>query len=243
MDLARDPSRAERLRRFLVAHSLPQLELEDLELALTHRSFAHEQSLSADNERLEFLGDALLTAIAAEYLYEQTPALAEGEMTRRRARLVSRETLGRYARQIGLGELILLSRGEIDTGGRERLSIAGSALEAIVGILYLRHGFDAARRYVRDEIIASLTTGADLEGDARDYKTELQEWTQRLHKQVPQYRRVSEEGPAHDRRFTVQVIVADEILGEATGTRVKGAENAAARLALDVLRSRIAGPG
>lgn len=225
------------LRGFLESFGLAALDSGDLLLALTHRSYAYEQNLPADNERLEFLGDAVIAAITSEYLYETDPTASEGLMSKRRARLVSRSLLGRRAVDMGLGELILLSRGERDTGGAARLSTLGSALEALVGVVYLRLGFAATRAFVRRHIVADAVRLAGAELAHGDYKTALQEITQQRLKQVPRYVRVGESGPDHDKQFHVRVEVAGRVLATASGARVKLAENEAARLALERLEA------
>lgn len=227
-DPAAMDTRSERLDQFRHTCGLTDLSAEDLDWALTHRSYAFEAGTGQDNERLEFLGDAVLSAVASEALYEQYPKANEGELSKLRARMVSRATLGELAGNLGLGELILLGRGERDTGGARRGSTLGSALEALIGLIYLRLGFAPSRQFIQIHVLAPLG-GASM---AEDYKSTLQEWAQREHRQVPRYHRLGHSGPDHARIFTVRVEVAGQELGKADGARIKLAENEAARQAL-----------
>ncbi|HOE95786.1 MAG TPA: ribonuclease III [Candidatus Sumerlaeota bacterium] len=231
----------EMLARFIERHGLQGLPVEALRLALTHRSHAYEAGLAADNERLEFLGDAILAAVAAEWLYHLDPAANEGVLSKRRSRIVSRTALGRIALEMELDQLILLGRGERETGGARRRSTLGSALEAIVGAVYLHAGYAAASEFVRRELLEVQTERAFAPaGD--DYKSSLQEWTQQHCRCVPVYHRVGQSGPDHDRIFTVRVEVNGRALAEARGRRIKQAENEAARLALECLTAGEARP-
>ncbi len=228
--------RQQAVEQFRLRFGLERLAPEDLDWSLTHRSFSFEAGLAHDNERLEFLGDALLSAVTAEYLCERRPEAREGPLSKRRAHLVSRPVLGRRALAMGLGEIILLGLGERGTGGTHRLSVLGSALEAVVGVVYLRLGWDACRQFVRLHLLSELDRD---EPDEEEWKTSLQELTQRQWKVVPVYRRLEEAGPAHERRFLVGVEVQGRELARATGRRIKEAENEAARLALAVLRAEL----
>jgi ribonuclease-3 len=235
--VAPTPERDSILRRFLEVHGLTGLDLRDLDLALTHRSYAYEKDLGYDNERLEFLGDAVIATVTSEFLYERDTHADEGLLSKRRAHLVSRSLLGRRAREIELGELLLLGRGERETGGTQRLSTLGSTLEALVGIVYLRLGFAAARDFVRRHVLESLTRLNAAELAQGDFKSTLQEWAQQRYKMVPAYSRLGEEGPDHDKQFLVQVAVAGRVLAQARGSRIKIAENEAARLALEKIQA------
>lgn len=234
--IAQPEDRRQALRQFQSDYGLERLASEDLDWSLTHRSFAFEAGLARDNERLEFLGDAILSALTAEFLYQMHPDAPEGVLTKRRARMVSRASIGRHAISMGIGSIILLGQGERDTGGAHRLSVLGSALEAIIGIVYVQLGYDAARAFVRRHILEGLAAEHADEPAAGDHKSALQELTQRLFKEVPAYRRLGEEGPPHERRFLVGVELQGRELARASGLRVKEAQNEAARLALDILR-------
>ena len=231
-----DTGQREEIRgRFLTDLDLTDLSPGDFDLALTHRSFAYETGAGDDNERLEFLGDAFIGAITSEYLFTTHPEASEGELSKRRARLVSRHLLGRRAQQLGLGELLRLGRGERDSGGAERLSTLGSALEALVGTVYLRLGFERARRFVLRQLLEGLVGLETSERSRDDFKSLLQEWAQQHAGTVPIYTRLGEEGPDHEKRFFVEVSLGGQVLAKASGARIKHAENEAARLALEQL--------
>lgn len=225
--------REEVLRRFMQDYNLTQLPPRDFDLALTHRSYAYETGGGEDNERLEFLGDSVISSITSEYLYLNDPAASEGALSKVRSRLVSRSLLGRRAQDLGLGDLMLLGRGERDSGGAQRTSTLGSALEALVGVIYLRLGYEAARDFVRRHVLESLVQIDELERAHEDYKSMLQEWAQSHFKKVPTYRRLGEEGPDHDKKFFVAVVLDGQELARGGGARIKHAENEAARLALE----------
>ena len=231
------PKLEQRLRQFLLEHGLESLDPGDLAWALTHRSWAVESASPVDNERLEYLGDALLSALAAEFLFERHPAATEGLLSKLRARLVSGDELGRQAIELGLDYRMMLGLGERGTGGARRLSILGSAAEAIVAIVYLRAGWPAARAFARRHLLAPLAQRLGEDELQGDYKTALQEFTQGRWKLLPEYLRLAEEGPPHDRRFTVAIQLQTRELARASGSRVKQAENEAARLALEILRA------
>ena len=205
-----------------------------LDQSLTHRSYSFEHNLVWDNERLEFLGDALIGFVASAYLFERFPESNEGELSKMKATLVSRSMLGRRARDMGLGDLLLLGRGEEKGGGRHRLSLIGSALEALVGALHFEYGREAADDFVLRHIIEVVAHKLDSEAFT-DYKSRLQELIQKRHQQIPEYRTIDESGPDHDKRFCIEVSVQGEICGRGWGQRKKAAENAAAKQALQIL--------
>ncbi|HEY8448847.1 MAG TPA: ribonuclease III [Bacillota bacterium] len=208
------------------------------ELALTHPSFAHEaRDDGAHNERLEFLGDAVLDLIVAEVLYRRHPDLPEGDLSRLRAAVVCAPTLARIARRLGLGEHLRLGQGEEASGGRNRTSVLANALEAFLGALYLSEGLEAARAFV-DRHFAGELEDAAAGRLVEDFKTRLQEITQERFGTEPEYRVVREEGPDHAKTFHVQVRLRDEVLGAGSGRNKKEAEQEAAR---DALRRRFAG--
>lgn len=204
-----------------------------LETALTHRSYLNEnpEHNSADNERLEFLGDAVLGLIVGAHLYRSLPEGREGDLTAMRAAVVNAEALSRFAREIGLGPLLLLSRGEATSGGRERAALLSAAFEAVVGAIYLDQGFQAAGdfvgRFVGPEL-ERLRRGA-LEKDAKSY---LQELAQARWQVTPSYRTVEERGPDHAREFTVEVVIGSSVRGRGRGRSKQAAEQEAAREAL-----------
>lgn len=203
-----------------------------LDTALTHDSFAseHEGSVYAANERLEFLGDAVLGAVVAHALYLRHPDKAEGTLSRMRAALVSRAALAQSARRLGLAPVLRLGRGEAAAGGEQRPSILAAAFEAIVGAVYLSDGLEAARRFIER---SHLAHAAAIE--TPDPKTALQEYTQAKFKKAPHYAMTAQSGPPHARIFTVTVSVAGKVMGSADGATKKQAEAAAAREALETL--------
>lgn len=212
--------------------SLPQaLALE----ALRHGSYLHERHSgdgARSNERLEFLGDAVLGLAVSLRCAGLLPESSEGELTRLRASLVKEESLAVAARGLGLGELLLLGRGEERSGGREKPSLLADALEAVVAAVYLACGLDAATGVI-DRLLAPLFAAAAQGNLARDYKTELQERLQASHRAAPAYAVVSAPGPQHARTFEVVVSFQGTPLGRGTGRTKKEAEQAAARSAVE----------
>jgi len=202
-----------------------------LNRALIHRSHRAEAGLDEDNERLEFLGDSVIGLACTEYILRLYPASDEGALSKLRASLVSRAILGHIARDLGVGELLLLGAGEEKSGGRERVSILGSTLEAICGVLYLHYSWGDLRGPMRNTVIIPAISLAN-QNVIVDYKSRLQEHTQRIEQRVPEYRVVLEEGPDHDKHFVVEVWLGERRLGSGAGKRKKVAENEAARAAL-----------
>ena len=204
-----------------------------LEQAVVHSSYINENpaSVSGHNERLEFLGDAILGFIVAEKLYRDFPELDEGEMTKFRAALVRRDTLARVARTIRLGDFLYMGKGEEVDGGRGRTANLAGALEAVLAATYLDQGVtvtsDLVLKLLGSELERAVSRGAGV-----DFKSKLQELTQSRHQSVPAYRLIAEAGPDHDKRFTFEVIVDDKVLGRGTGKSKKSAETEAARMAL-----------
>ncbi len=217
----------------------PELLLE----AITHTSYVNEKpcEVTADNERLEFLGDAVLDLLVAEDLYLRFPAAREGELTAMRAALVRADTLAQVSRRVGLPGYILLGRGEDASGGRERIANLCATLEAVVGAAFLDQGIEGARRLVRHLLGDSLAALAQTKA-TRDPKSLLQEQIQGQRHCTPVYRTVSESGPDHAKEFIVEVLVADQVLGKGSGFSKQAAEQAAARAALRALDRESAGP-
>jgi ribonuclease-3 len=209
------------------------IDAELLGLALTHRSYAYEHGGLAHNERLEFLGDSILGQAVTVMLYRENPDLDEGELAKRRASLVSSAALADVAINIGLGQHMLLGRGEELTGGREKASILADAVEALIGATYLSEGPDAATALVL-RLIAPLLADPDRFGAAMDPKTSLQELSTRLGKGLPQYA-VTDSGPDHSKRFHATVLLGGTPVAEGDGTSKKQAEMAAALLAWTTL--------
>lgn len=209
-----------------------------LRLALTHPSVAHEQSAPIQtNQRLEFLGDAVLQLVLTGELYEKFPGFGEGPLTKARAQLVNRSSLAEQARKLGLGAHLILSRGEANSGGRERLSGLADTFEALLGAIFLDGGFEAARKFILEQFGASfgeLSAIPTLENP----KGELQEFLQAISSEAPRYHAVSASGPDHDRVFECTVHHAGVELARGQGKSKKAAESAAALAALKKLREQ-----
>jgi ribonuclease-3 len=201
------------------------------ELALTHRSYANENGLTEHNERLEFLGDAILGAIVADVVYTRYPGLTEGEMTRMRISVVNTQALAELARELGLGERILMGKGEQSSGGREKSSLLADTLEAVIGAVYLERGMEGLRKYL-DPILEQRLDDVMAGSVPNDTKTLLQELVMRETSELPTYR-ISASGPDHDRRYSAHVYVSDELYGSGNGRSKKEAEQSAAREALE----------
>lgn len=207
---------------------------ELLEQALTHRSWAHEREEEVVHyERLEFLGDAVLGLITAEELYRNHPELPEGDLSKRKAFLVSRDVLARRSEELGLGELLRLGVGEERSGGREKASLLADAVEAVLGAVYLDGGLEAARK----SLAALFTAGlARPGGGPTDAKTHLQETVQARGWPLPEYRLVDAHGPDHAKRFTIEVLLRGVPAGRGHGRSKKLAEQEAAAVALAALQ-------
>ncbi len=199
--------------------------------ALTHKSYANEHKASGcqDNERLEFLGDAVIDLAVSDRLMSRFAQAQEGDLSRLRAAMVSEEGLAAIARNIGLGELLLLGRGENRTGGREKNSVLSDAFEAVIGAIYLSTGLNSVLELV-ERLFASALQNAAI--DSHDYKTLLQEKVQEKLKTCPVYRVVAEQGPDHAKTFSVEIQVDNQKLGRGEGRSKKEAEQAAAQEAL-----------
>jgi len=207
-----------------------------LEQALIHSSYINENPDLAltSNERLEFLGDAVLGLIIAEKLYHDLPSLTEGEMTKLRAALVRGDTLARAARAVGLGDYLYLGKGEEASGGRHKPANLAGGLEAVIAAIFLDQGSAVAENFILRLFNEELEK-AISQGGGADYKSQLQELIQAKEQQTPAYYVVEAKGPDHDRRFTVEVRVGDTVLGRGTGKSKKAAETEAARSALEQL--------
>ncbi len=212
-----------------------------LRQALTHPSYLNESREPglADYQRLEFLGDAVLSLCLADLLSQRFPELPEGDLSRLRASLVDQPRLAELAAQVAIAPRILLGRGEEQDGGRDKPSILSDVLEAILGAIYRDGGFEAVKTVVTRlyaPLLEQSLPGAQL-GDA---KSQLQEWLAAQHRPVPTYELIAEEGPAHDRRFTVSVNLADERIATGEGKSKKAAQQVAAMAALERLQTRCA---
>ena len=229
------PGRERELRRLArqLGHRFKNLAL--LDQALRHSSFAHENPESGpSNERLEFLGDAVLSLTVSKLLVETFPASPEGDLSRARAALVNARQLAAVARQLQLGSHLLLGRGEEQQAGRGKPSLLADALEAVLGACFLDGGLKAVETLTRSWFAPLLATLAVLPW--RDSKTELQEYAQALYKASPTYHLVVESGPGHARHFVVEVRLNDRALARGEGQSKKQAAQQAARLALELLK-------
>lgn len=216
-----------------VAYRFAQREL--LCEAMTHRSYANEfpERVSADYERFEFLGDAVLDLVVSRCLLRDFPDFKEGELTRLRAEVVAEPSLARLARQLELGACLLLGRGEERSGGRDKSSLLADALEAFFGAIFTDGGFDQTSAVIEPLLVPLLQAAAKRSG--HDFKTRLQEFYQAQHGQLPVYRLAEASGPDHERQYTVEVYLDSHLFGTGVGTTKKKAEQAAARQALTAL--------
>lgn len=217
-----------------IGHSFQDLEL--LERALTHKSYANENKVAYHNERLEFLGDAVLNLIVSEYLMKACAASTEGDLSRLRASIVSEPTLAAIAREIGLGSHLLLGKGEEQTGGRNKDSLLADSLEALIASVYLDAGKNASEAFIIrffDEVMQKTCRS----GGTLDYKTAIQELCQERLKLLPEYRVASETGPDHQKQFAVELRIKGDVHGRGIGRSKKEAEQKAAKEALEKLGS------
>ena len=222
-------SRARQLLDELGIEIDPQL----YSLALTHRSYAYENGGLPHNERLEFLGDSVLGVVVTEYLYRTYPDFTEGRLAKLRAAVVNSQSLASVARDLGLGDELLLGRGEITTGGSNKASILADSLEALFGAVLISCGRDAADRLLH-HLFDPLVNQAVTVGAGLDWKTSLQEICAERELGLPSYR-ISETGPDHDKRFTAVAVVAEQSFAPGNGRSKKQAEQKAAEAAFAVL--------
>lgn len=202
--------------------------------ALTHKSYANELKNTIEhNEKLEFLGDAVLDLVVGEFLYEKYPTDNEGGLSKKRASIVNEEILFELARDMELNKLLQLGKGEAQTGGALKPRLLASSLEAIVGAVYLDGGFAIAKDFIRKEFLPLCDKICCHEDFERDYKTRLQELVQKAQKETPKYEVLAEEGPPHDRQFLVCVKVKEEVWAQGRGRSKKNAEQSAAKCALE----------
>lgn len=212
----------------------PDVDTQLLRQAFSHASFAREASLGAlaSNQRLEFLGDAVLDLILIEHLYLNHQTIPEGELTKMKASAVRSQALARIAKDIGLGEHLLLGHGEEDTGGRQKASILADCFEALVGAVYLSTDLTTTAQYVLG-LFPEVLAEAEAEGTTFDHKTSLQELVQEITKHTPTYETVATVGPPHERVFVVEVRYDDLSIGKGEGRSKQAAQQSAAQSALD----------
>jgi ribonuclease III len=218
-------------------------DLELLRLALTHRSYLSVTGRSGreSNERLEFLGDSVLGLVTSEFLFRSHPTEHEGQLTKTKSLLVSKAILARRALKMGLGRFMFMSHSEIESGGRQRLSILADGFESVIGAIYLDQGFEAARGFIHEHL---LSEAREISADKRhtNYKSHLQEYVQSTYRTHPVYRIRREVGPDHSKQFVVDVMVGRRVLGSGRGQNKKDAEQGAARDALDQVTGRRSDP-
>jgi ribonuclease-3 len=206
-----------------------------LEQALVHSSYLNENpAIAASNQRLEFLGDAVLGLVIAQELYRRLPQSSEGKMTELRSWLVRGDALSRLAKSISLGSYLYMGKGEEASGGRDKPANLAGALEAAMGAIFLDQGFNTARDFIL-KLMGKELDKALSQGVEADYKSQLQELIQARHQPAPTYQVIEATGPDHDRSFTVEVRLGDTVLGRGRGKSKKSAEEEAARSALEQL--------
>lgn len=206
-----------------------------LHTALSHSSYANENRKSrCSNERLEFLGDSVLSIVVSQYLFEHFKNLPEGELTKIRASLVCEKSLHVFAKEIKLGDYLLLGKGEENTGGRTRPSILADAFEAVIAAIYLDGGLEPARKHILRFVPEDIETLRKSVGFS-DYKTMLQEVVQKNPEEKIEYNMVEQSGPDHNKAFTVQVCLNSNVIGTGTGRCKKDAEQLAAKEALELM--------
>ena len=226
--------RKQQLVGFCTTQNIQMHDLELLDMALTHTSYAHEAKQTPKpqhNERIEFLGDSVLSVIVSTYMFKNFPELAEGQLTKLRAHLVCEGSLYTFAKKIGLGELLLLGKGEELSGGRERPSILADAFESVLGAIYLDQGFAVAQRY----LLTMMQPEIDYvcrNGIYTDYKTRLQEFLQRDGDVEISYQLMGSTGPEHNKIFTSEVSFEGKVIGVGQGRTKKDSEQHAAQQAL-----------
>lgn len=233
-----DETRLEQMQNLAVNMGFENLDPPLLHLALCHSSYANEQEDCENfgNERLEFLGDAVVGFTVTEELYTRYPDLREGQLSKIKSIVVSKRILAQRAMQLELGEYLLLGKGEEQTGGRTRFSILGNLFESIVGAIHLSCGINASKRFVLDELEEEIEKAVRGESIV-DYKSKLQEQVQKKYGVLPSYRLVSAKGPDHDKDFVVEVYIRKQRIGVGEGKSKKKAEKEAASSALEFIES------
>ncbi len=210
-----------------------------LKNALVHSSYANEKRGNThSNERLEFLGDSVLSVIVAEHIFNKYPNMPEGELTKLRASLVCEKSLCALSRELCIGEHLLLGKGEDKNGGRERDSILADAFEAVLAAIYIDGGITAAKKHILNTVLRDLDNHTD-EDVFKDYKTVLQEIIQRNPEENVSYILIDEKGPDHNKVFTVEVHLNSNVIGTGSGKSKKQAEQMAARQALELMGESI----
>lgn len=235
-----DEQRERDMRELAAKLGFPQMDPELLHLALCHSSYANEQNDCENfgNERLEFLGDAVVGFTITEMLYNQYPELREGQLSKIKSVVVSKRILSQRTMELEMGNYLLLGKGEEQTGGRSRFSILGNLFESVVGAIHLACGIEASKQFVRDQLDEEIEKSVRGESII-DYKSKLQEMIQKEYGVLPMYRLVSAVGPDHDKDFVVEVYVREKRIGRGQGKSKKRAEKSAASDALSSLESAV----
>lgn len=202
-----------------------------LEEAFTHKSYAIEHGVPSDNERMEFLGDSIISAVVAHWLFKRFAAVDEGRLSKMKSQIVSRANLSEWADDLQLGQYLYLSQGEEATGGRRRESLLGNVYEALVGAIFLDQGFSVAQRFIMRHLSKKKRIVET------DFKSRLQEIVQKKYKTPPVYCVIGESGPDHEKKFTLEVRINKRVLGLGEGRSKKEAEQLAAKEALKALRN------
>ncbi len=233
------PERKKELQLFERHAQIRFRELEFLDQAFTHRSYANEISddYSSNNERLEFLGDSVLGMVVSEHLYTKLPDQPEGELARIKSFVVSEASLSEISKRLRVDNFILIGKGEEYSGGRSKKAILADALEAIIGAYYLDSGFMPVRAFVLRILIPEIDKVLENK-HAKDYKTLLQEHVQKRMKTYPRYKVIQKSGPDHDKTFTIEVHIGDKSYGSGRGKNKKEAEQEAARIAYLSIQER-----
>jgi ribonuclease-3 len=223
------------LKQLQTALNITFRDPELLKQAFTHSSYVNEHRIgnNKDNERLEFLGDAVLELTVSEYLFDKHPERLEGELTKLRASIVCEPSLVNFAEELDFGAYVMLGKGEELTGGRTRPALLADVFESFIGALYLDQGLEIVKMFLRKHLFPNLPQQGKLL--TIDFKTHLQEYTQQHAMGVLEYKIVDERGPAHEREFVAQVSVNEALLGQGTGRSKKEAEQFAAAKALEAL--------
>jgi ribonuclease III len=207
------------------------------DLALTHRSWVNEhKNIRKSNERLEFLGDAVLEFIVSREIYNAYPEEEEGYLTALRANLVNTTSLAEIAKNLNLGSIIHLSKGEEETGGRENSSLLADTVEAIIGALFIDQGLPKAEEFIQNNLLKDLDMRAKM--PLKDSKSLLQEYVQSKGLSTPRYKVISETGPDHNKEFVIEAVVSDKTYGRGEGKSKATAQQAAAKSALDMIQSK-----
>ncbi len=233
-----DEQRVQKLKELEGALGYRFTDIGLLESALTHRSFVNENPVLAvkDNERLEFLGDAVLELTITDILMRIFPDYTEGQLSKLRASVVNEQPLAELARRFRLGEFLLLGRGEESSGGRTKASLLANAFESIIAAMFLDSGFDRTAAFIGGLFSPLITEGAPT-AVYHDYKTTVQEVCQVRFRDVPRYVLVSETGPDHDKRFQTSLVIGERVIATGTGRNKKEAEQQAAKAAMEVLQT------